>query len=265
MAIYYEFLHINLRPRRIAVLVIGPILIFMYVLLEYVQKVHGDLNIFDNQIYETRETLTLTTNDLLFSNFINLPKFIMGFFGGWGLGWFEIELTVIVYLFSLQSFVLLAVFIFQKSRNIHRIIFVACFTFMCSAILYSNQQAKSEIGNVVQPRYFLPLFLGILLLGALNKTVRYPISIVISVAILATIANSISLRDTMRRYTTGQDVFSTKSLNSPREWWWNFGPQPETVWIIGSLAFAALFALTIYERRNEEISTPKSPTAEFSD
>lgn len=264
-AIYYEFLHTNLRPRRIALLVIGPILIFMYVLLKYVQKVHGDLNIFDNQIFETYETFTLTTNDLLLSNFIDLPKFIMGFFGGWGLGWFELELTQIVYLFSLQAFVLLAVFIFQKSRNIHRTIFVACFTIMCIAILYSNQQAKSEIGNVIQPRYFLPFFLGILLLGALNKTVRYPISIVISVAILATISNSISLRDTIRRYTTGQDVFSTKSLNSPREWWWNFGPQPETVWIVGSLAFAALFALIIYERQNEVISIPKSSTAEISD
>ena len=229
------------------------------------QKVHGALNIFNNQIFETYETFTLTTNDLLLSNFIDLPKFIMGFFGGWGLGWFELELTQTVYFFSLQAFVLLAVFIFQKSRIPHRIIFVACFTIMCTAILYSNQQAKSEIGNVIQPRYFLPLFLGILILGTLNKTVRYPISVVLTVAILATIANSISLRDTMRRYTTGQDVFSTKSLNSPREWWWNFGPQPETVWIIGSLAFAALFALTIYERRNEEISTPKSPTAEFSD
>ncbi|MBJ7421874.1 MAG: hypothetical protein JHC58_03360, partial [Ilumatobacteraceae bacterium] len=109
----------------------------------------------------------------------------------------------------------------------------------------------------IQPRYFLPFFLGIVIIAAANKTARFPNSLVLTVAILATISNSIALRDTIRRYTTGQDVFISKSLNSPREWWWNFGPAPETVWLIGSLAFAMLFAVIIYERKLESAETSK--------
>ncbi|MFZ9928658.1 MAG: hypothetical protein ACO3FY_05960, partial [Ilumatobacteraceae bacterium] len=93
---------------------------------------------------------------------------------------------------------------------------------------------------------------------------RYPNSLVITVAILATISNSIALRDTIRRYTTGQDVFISKSLNNPIEWWWQFGPQPETVWLIGTLAFAALWALLIYDRNKNEADTPNSPTPELT-
>ena len=122
---------------------------------------------------------------------------------------------------------------------------------MCVTILYANQLVFSPIGTVIQPRYFLPFFLGLLIIAATYKTVRYPNSMVLTVAILATISNSIALRNTIRRYTTGQDVPISKSLNNPIEWWWQFGPQPETVWLIGTLAFAGLFAVLIYERQNK--------------
>jgi hypothetical protein len=97
----------------------------------------------------------------------------------------------------------------------------------------------------------LPFFLGIVIIAAANKTERYPNSLVATVAILATISNSIALRDTIRRYTTGQDVFISKSLNNPIEWWWQFGPQPETVWLTGTLSFAVLWVILICERNNE--------------
>jgi hypothetical protein len=188
----------------------------------------------------------------------------MGFFGGWGLGWFELELTHTVWLFTFQAFLLTTVFALRKSSNAHRLIFGALFAMMCIAILYANQQTFSKVGNVIQPRYFLPFFLGIMIIAAANKTERYPNSLVITVAILATIANSIALRDTIRRYTTGQDVFISKSLNNPIEWWWQFGPQPETVWLIGTLAFAALWALLIYDRNKEELNAPNSPAPELA-
>jgi hypothetical protein len=110
----------------------------------------------------------------------------------------------------------------------------------------------------------LPFFLGIVIIAAANKTERYPNSLVITVAILATISNSIALRDTIRRYTTGQDVFISKSLNNPIEWWWQFGPQPETVWLTGTLAFAALWALLIYDRNKNEVEAPNSPAPELA-
>ena len=101
----------------------------------------------------------------------------------------------------------------------------------------------------------MPMFIGLIIIAANNKKDRYPISLVISVALMSTISNSLAIRDSIRRYVTGQDIYSTKSLNNGREWWWNFGPAPETVWLIGSLAFAMLFAVIIYERKHESAET----------
>ncbi|MGA1240717.1 MAG: DUF2142 domain-containing protein, partial [Ilumatobacteraceae bacterium] len=240
------------------------ILPLIYLIYNYFADVYGRVNIFDDPRFEVTEGITTTANDLLLQNFVNLPRFIMGFFGGWGLGWFELELTHTIWLFTSQAFLLTTVFALRKSSNAHRLIFGALFTMMCIAILYANQQTFSKVGNVIQPRYFLPFFLGIVIIAAANKTERYPNSLVITVAILATISNSIALRDTIRRYTTGQDVFISKSLNNPIEWWWQFGPQPETVWLTGTLAFAALWAILIYDRNKEELNAPNSPTPELA-
>jgi uncharacterized membrane protein len=222
-----------------------------YLIYRYISRFYSQINIFDDPRVEVSEGITTTANNLLVNNIITLPRFITGFFGSWGLGWFELELPSTVWLFTFQAFLLVTGFALIKSSNIHRLIFGALFTTMCIAILYINQKTFSKVGNEIQPRYFLPFFLGIVIIAAANKTERYPNSLVITVAILATISNSIALRDTIRRYTTGQDVFISKSLNDPIEWWWQFGPQPETVWLTGTLAFPALLAILIYNRDKE--------------
>jgi hypothetical protein len=262
--LYSEFAPKNLKLTKKSVLTSLAILPLIYLIYNYFADVYGRLNIFDDPRVEVTEGITTTANNLLVQNFFNLPRFVMGFFGGWGLGWFELELTHTIWLFTLQAFLLTTVFALRKSSNAHRLIFGALFAMMCIAILYANQQTFSKVGNVIQPRYFLPFFLGIVIIAAANKTERYPNSLVITVAILATISNSIALRDTIRRYTTGQDVFISKSLNNPIEWWWQFGPQPETVWLIGTLAFAALWALLIYDRSKNETDTPNSPATELT-
>ena len=262
--LYSEFTSKMLRFNKKSALSSLAILTLVYLIYNYFAVAYGRLNIFDDPRVEVNDGITTTANNLLIQNFINLPRFIMGFFGGWGLGWFELELSHTVWLFTLQAFLLTTVFALRKSNNAHRMIFGALFVTMCIAILYANQGAFSKVGNVIQPRYFLPFFLGIVIIAAANKTERYPNSLVITVAILATISNSIALRDTIRRYTTGQDVFISKSLNNPIEWWWQFGPQPETIWLTGTLAFAALWALLIYDRNKNEIDTPNSPAPELS-
>jgi hypothetical protein len=260
--LYSEFAPKNLRLTKKFSLISLAILPIIYLIYNYFADVFGRINIFDDPRVEVTEGITTTANNLLVNNIITLPRFITGFFGSWGLGWFELELTSTVWLFTLQAFLLIIVFSLRKSSNFHRLIFGALFTIMCVAILYANQQLFTKIGEYIQPRYFLPFFLGIVIIAAANKTERYPNSLVITVAILATISNSIALRDTIRRYTTGQDVFISKSLNNPIEWWWQFGPQPETVWLTGTLAFAALWALLIYDRNKEEVDAPILPAPE---
>ena len=261
--LHSEFAPKNFKLSKKTALVSAAILPVLYVIYNYFINIYGRVNILNDSRVEVNEGITTTANNLLLENFLNLPRFIMGFFGSWGLGWFEVDVTQTVSLLTLQTFLLTTVFALKKSSKICRMIFGGLFALMSSAILYANQQTFTPVGEVIQPRYFLPFFLGLVIIAAANKTVRYPNSLVIMVAILATISNSIALRNTIRRYTTGQDVFISKSLNNPIEWWWQFGPQPETVWLIGTLAFAALWAILIYERRNEEIQIQQSPTAEL--
>jgi hypothetical protein len=230
-------------------LIASPMIYFIY---NYLSGFYGRTSVFNDPRVEINDDIITTANNLLVNNIITLPRFITGFFGSWGLGWFELELPSTVWLFTFQAFLLVVGFALIKSSNIHRLIFGAVFTTMCLAILYINQKTFSKVGNEIQPRYFLPFFLGIVIIAVTNKTERFPTSLIITVAILATISNSIALRETIRRYTTGQDVFISKSLNAPIEWWWQFGPQPETVWLTGTLAFAALWALLIYDRNKEE-------------
>ena len=251
--VYSEFAPRNLQLNKKTALVGAAILSISFFIYSQFADLYSRINIFSDSRFEISEGVKTTANNLLLQNFLNLPRFIMGFFGGWGLGWFELEMTHTVWLFALQAFLLTTVFALYKSDYVRRSIFGGLFAVMCVAILYANQQTFTKVGNVIQPRYFLPFFLGIVIIAAAYKTVRFPNSLVLTVAILATISNSIALRDTIRRYTTGQDVFISKSLNNPIEWWWNFGPQPETVWLIGTLAFATLWALLIYDRNKLEI------------
>ena len=262
--LYSEFAPKVLRLTKKSALTGLAILPLIYLTYNYFADVYGRVNIFDDPRVEVSEGITTTANNLLVNNIITLPRFITGFFGSWGLGWFELELTQTVWLFTLQAFLLVVGFALRKSSNTHRLIFGSMLTIMCIAILYANQQRFAKVGEYIQPRYFLPFFLGIVIIAAANKTERYPNSLVITVAILATISNSIALRDTIRRYTTGQDVFISKSLNNPIEWWWQFGPQPETVWLTGTLAFAALWALLIYDRNKDELDAPNSPAPELA-
>jgi hypothetical protein len=250
--IYSEFAPGNLQLNKKTALIGAAILSILFFIYSQFADLYSRINIFSDSRFEITEGVKTTANNLLIQNFLNLPRFIMGFFGGWGLGWFELEMTHTVWLFAMQAFLLTTVFALYKSDNVHRTILGGLLAVMCVAILYANQQTFTKVGNVIQPRYFLPFFLGIVIIAVANKTARFPNSLVITVAILATISNSIALRDTIRRYTTGQDVFISKSLNNPREWWWQFGPQPETVWLIGTLAFAALWALLIYDRNKLE-------------
>jgi hypothetical protein len=251
--LYSEFAPKNFKLTK-KLIPIGSLgLPMIYLIYNFMSGFYGQTSVFNDPRVEVSEGITTTANNLFVNNIINLPKFITGFFGSWGLGWFELELPSTVWLFTLQAFLLVTSFALIKSSNIYRVTFGALFAIMCIAILFTNQKTFSKVGNEIQPRYFLPFFLGIVIIASANKTERYPNSLVITVAILASISNSIALRDTIRRYTTGQDVVISKSLNNPIEWWWQFGPQPETVWLTGTLAFAALWAILIYDRKIEKL------------
>ncbi len=257
-----EFPPKDLKLRKKNLFIAGPTLaiaIFIFQRATY----FGQVNVFTDQRIMPEKEFPHTANDLLFNNFLRLPDFFLAFFGTFGLGFPSLSLGSIVWLFSFQSTLLLMVFAIRKSHKSHQIIFAFAFLLMTFAILYSSQTGLYELAYEISPRYFLPMFIGLMIIAANNKKHRYPNSLVITVALMSTISNSVAIRDSIRRYVTGQDVYSVKSLNRGREWWWQFGPQPETVWLMGTLAFAALWALLIYDRNKDEVDALKSPAPEL--
>ena len=218
----------------------------------------GNTNFFGSQAVSP-ESDSVSANDLILHNFLGLPSFFTSFFGSVGFGDAQVKLSPTIWLFSLQATLMLMVFAIRKSHKMNRITYAFSFSFLIFITLFTNQTATmyDHHGGRVESssRYFMPLFIGIVVVIANNKKSQYPIALVISVALMSTISNSLAIRDTIRRYVTGQDIYSTKSLNNGREWWWNFGPAPETVWLIGSMAFAMLFAVIIYERKRESAET----------
>ena len=156
--LYSEFAPKNFKITKKSMLFGLAILPVIYLVFGYFSMFFGQMNIFNDPRVEVSEGITTTANNLLVNNVITLPRFITGFFGSWGLGWFELELPSTVWLFTFQAFLLVTGFALIKSSNIHRLIFGAFFTTMCMAILYINQKTFSKVGNEIQPRYFFLSF-----------------------------------------------------------------------------------------------------------
>ena len=213
------------------------------------------LDFFDNQQKDKVALLIL--------NFLNLPLFITGFFGSWGLNSFDALLMQTVWLFATASFSLVVCQSLLYSQKRNKVLGFISIAVLCAAILIYLQKFFVEIRDMVQPRYFFPLLIGFSLLIVGNKKFEFSKSFIISIGLLTTAANAIALRTVIRRYVTGQNVKLSKSLNWPRSWWWTdkdsgttlWAPAPETVWLVGSLAFAMLFAVIIYERKLESAET----------
>ena len=178
---------------------------------------------------------------------------------------FDVLLMQTVWLFATTSFLLIICNSLKHSKKQNQIIGLTLITIFCAAILISLQKFFVEIRDIVQPRYFFPMLIGASLLVTANKQSKFSNSLMISAGILATTANAIALRTVIRKYVSGPSVKITQSLNFPRDWWWTdkdsgttlWAPEPEMVWLIGSLAFALLFAVIIYERKLESAETSK--------
>jgi hypothetical protein len=222
----------------------------------------------NNPLFDLFGDLSLKKDDsisLLVTNLVNLPLFVTGFFGSWGLGWFEILLPQTAWLLPTAAFVITYAAATLGSNRQNKFLSVLMITSLLLIIVLYLQKYFVEIRDMVQPRYFFPLLIGISFSAAANKKTPFSNAVVSSAGLLTVVANSVALRNVIRRYVTGQNLGITESLNSPRDWWWTdkdsgttlWAPAPETVWLIGSLAFAMLFAVIIYERKLESTETSK--------
>ncbi|PRI10212.1 DUF2142 domain-containing protein [Leucobacter massiliensis] len=219
----------------------------------------------------------LSPRILLFENVLDLPELYAGVFGQnfdssdyTGLGWLDTPLPAAVW--APTTFVFAAVILTAIARfDWRRAVALLGVGLAAAAIpLYIHFQSHVPIGFQVQPRYVMPLLIvfaavalspspdGHVRLLRLPRLTRVQWWIV---AGLLSLANSVALFSNMRRYVSPGNF----NLNDG-DWWWRSAPPPMLVWLIGSLAFAALTVVLVgllrrngeTERAAESVTVPQS-------
>lgn len=193
----------------------------------------------------------ISTGMLAFINFLNTPSLWQGVFGSWGLGWFDTALPAVVYVLGLASF---AAIVFAGLRSMSwkkAIALLGVFSVVWLLPTYVLVQSRSTVGQLVQPRYILPLLVmgagvALFVVGSRAEALTRVQSLLVGGGL--TVANAVALHTNMRRYITGADV-NDWNLNRNIEWWWQLPLSPMAVWAIGSFAFAAAAYVLLREMR----------------
>lgn len=189
-------------------------------------------------------------------NLFNVQDLWAGVFGGWSLGWLDTALPAIVVFGGVACFIGVAFVGMSRhwGRKSWSVVLVGLTLWLLPA--YILVQGGQRVGDTVQPRYLLPLFVllaGLTVLTTGKKRLKFSSFQLVFVVGALSIAQSIALHTNIRRYVTGVDVYGW-NLDSPISWWWSIPFSPMFVWIVGSAAFAALVAILVREITGEQVT-----------
>lgn len=169
---------------------------------------------------------------------------------GWGLGWLDTAMPAVV---PVIVWGVLAGAVFSalpSGDRRHQLALLAVGAALWLVPTYMQVVTGYDVGAWVQPRYIQPLVVMLVALALLRvrgavgwRRVQW-----LLVVVGLSIANSIALFTTLRRFVTGNDVGGI-DLDRQREWWWPGPIGPVAVWIVGSLAFAVAAALLLRSMR----------------
>lgn len=190
--------------------------------------------------------LSLSKPQLLFLNILMMPLLWLGIFGTTGLGWLDTQMPVAAWVSSAAGFVLLVVFGLNRLTKRTWIAGLLVLAALWAIPTYILFKSHALVGALVQPRYMLPLIIvltGIAVYRVAGKKVnKISRSLILVALVLLASANALSLHRNLKRYVTGIDVTGW-NLDANPEWWWQIPLSPMTVWIIGSVSFAAFLAI----------------------
>ncbi|MBX3099090.1 MAG: DUF2142 domain-containing protein [Salinibacterium sp.] len=186
---------------------------------------------------------------LLAYNVLYVPSLWSGIFtgSGWTLGWFDTEMPAIV--FFAASFVFAGVVFagLRRTRWRKTLAVVGLILVLWLLPVYVLVAGHNAVGENVQPRYLLPLFVvlaGVATLAVRASGLRISVAQAVLVAVALSGAQAVALHSNLRRYVMGSDVAGF-NLDERIEWWWDLPISPMGVWVIGTLAFAALMAILL--------------------
>lgn len=208
----------------------------------------------------------------IIDNLFALPSLWTGALGlGWGLGWLDTGMPAILWGATLFCFVgvLFAALRWQGWRKL--IALAGTGASLVVFPLYILFTGNAIVGENVQPRYLLPLlalFLATALAPSLDGaegtdhgTPRGPLRLdgmqVWLVVALIGGAQALALYTNTKRYS-GPGI-----LRGTTSWWWDAGPSPMTVCIVGAVSFALLLVLWALDHRSESTAeaTTTAPSA----
>lgn len=180
-------------------------------------------------------------------NVLQIPDLWVGVWGTWGLGWLDTPLPAVVRWSMVACFVVVG-FAGVAHLNWRKLASIGgVLTVLVALPVFLLTRAGNVVGDVVQPRYFLPLivlFAMLLVTGTPGaRAVRLTRTQTAVVLLCLAGANALALQINIRRYVTGTDVQGL-NLDSGAEWWWDGALLgPTLTWALGSAAFAGLLAV----------------------
>lgn len=180
-------------------------------------------------------------------NLVNVPSLWAGVLGFWSLGWFDTPLPAVVTFASIGVFVAVAFSGLAAMDWRKALVFTGAVAALWVIPTWTLTRGGDQVGSEVQPRYLLPLIVllaGFALLASraprprLGRAQRWVVGLALAGA------GALSLYVNIRRYVTGDDV-RVVSLDAGVEWWWDGVIPPMALWIVCSLAWAALVGLLL--------------------
>jgi hypothetical protein len=174
----------------------------------------------------------------LFESVLDLPRVALGALGPAELVWTPLPPIVsTLMLLAFGGAVTLGIGAASREKWLALATAMGAIVVASMAVLVSGQN--------VQARYVLPLLPVVAATALAAPRLGSPVVIrrgqAVLIACAVVVAHSAALHRTIRRFVTGIDE-GGPDLGESVEWWWSAGPGPMTVWVLGSLAFAAATA-----------------------
>lgn len=174
----------------------------------------------------------------------------------YGPGWAEMNLPSIVGISTLIAIAIVLAVGFNSYRRTRVIAFVALVAATIVQIVIMRAMADFAAFWEVQPRYFVPILLVIISVGALNTRVSRAIMTRVQafmVMLLVVVSGSVAWMSIAARYAVGPDAAFT-NFGQNADWWWETGPS-RLVWLCLTVAFTILWVMaTIW---NYGVKSPK--------
>jgi len=163
----------------------------------------------------------------------------------YGPGWAEMNLPSIVGISSLIAVAIVLAVGFNSYQRSRVIAFAVLVVATITQIVIMRAMVDFAAFWEVQPRYFVPILLVIIGVGALNTRAGAALMNrvqAVTVMLLVVVSGSVAWMAVAARYAVGPDAAFT-NFGQPADWWWATGPS-RLVWLCLTVLFTALWVTT---------------------